>query len=344
MKNLSCTYLGLTLKNPIVVGSSGLTARLDNLERFEKAGAGAIVLKSIFEEQIHFESNQFIHSNEPAAKAWKDSFDKIVGEQEYYYQEAYNYLTDYAREHTLNQYLELIREAKRRIHIPIIASINCTSNKDWEYFAKKIEEAGADALELNIYILPSDLHKSGQEIELLYQDIISRVKGYLRIPLAVKIGYYFSNLAKTVVDLSASGIQGLTLFNRPYNPDLDIEKMQVIASHIFSSPEEYTNTLRWIALLSGKVHCDLAAASGIHDGETAVKQLLAGASAVQMVSVFYKSPFETIQDVLKFIEEWMERHGFETIDQFKGILSQSRVENPAAFERVQFIRLYSSIE
>lgn len=344
MKDLSCNYLGLSLKNPIVVGSSGLTAKIENLERFEKAGAGAIILKSIFEEQIHYESNQFIHSDEPGAKAWKDSFETIVNQHEYYYQEAYQYLTEYAREHTLNQYLELIREAKKRIKIPVIASINCTSNKDWEYFARKIEEAGADALELNIYILPSDLNKSGQEHEALYQDIIQRVKAYLHIPLSVKIGYYFSNLAKSVVELSKLGIQGLTLFNRPYNPDMDIEKMQLVASHVFSSPEEYTNTLRWIALLSGKVHCDMAAATGIHDGETAVKQLLAGATAVQMVSVFYKNPFELIQEVLSFMEEWMERHDFKTVEQFRGLLSQSRVANPAAYERVQFIRLYSSIE
>jgi dihydroorotate dehydrogenase (fumarate) len=347
MVDLSCKYLGLSLKNPLIVGSSGLTSSLENLNAIARAGAGAVVLKSVFEEQIKFESEKYLQSDDPEMKAWQEAFQGIVSKSEYYYDEAYEYLTNYARDHSLNQYLILIAEAKKSISIPVIASINCSTQYDWLYFAKRIQDAGADAIELNVYLLPSDFEKTGVENEKVYFDIIQEVKKYITIPVSLKIGYYFSSLAQTALKLSETGIAGLTLFNRPYNPDIDIDNLQVSSSNMFSNDSEYSHSLRWVALLAGKLKCDIAASTGVHNYETIIKQLLAGADAVQMVSLFYKQPlphFESIPRILRSIEEWMRQHNFNDIQSFKGLLSKTKVHNPASYERVQFLRLFSSIE
>jgi dihydroorotate dehydrogenase (fumarate) len=344
MPDLSCTYLGLKLKNPVVVGSSGLTSTLENLKKASSLGAGAVVLKSVFEEQIKLEAEKLIDSGNQDIKGWKDAFSEIVNSKEFYFQEAFDYLSDYAKEHTLQQYLFFITEAKKSVDIPIIASINCSSRYDWHYFARRIQEAGADALELNVYLLPSDLEKSSTENEKAYFDIISEVRKHVTIPVALKTGYYFSSLAKTLVELSGTGIAGLTLFNRPYNPDIDIEKLQVTASHIFSSDTEYANTLRWIAILSGKLKCDIAASTGIHNHQTVIKQLLAGADVVQMASVFYKQHFDILPEIIGGLESWMTRHNYSKISDFRGLLAMRNIGNPATYERVQFLKLFSSIE
>lgn len=343
MIDLSCKYLGLQLKNPVIVGSSGLTSSVENLKTLARLGAGAVILKSIFEEQIKFETEKLIHSNDPGMKSWKDAFQGIVNKDEFYFGEAFEYLTNYAKEHSLSHYLNLVSEAKKSIDIPVIASINCTTQYDWQYFAKRIQEAGADALELNAYILPSDFEKEGVENEKVYFDIISEVKKYITIPFSLKIGYYFSSLARTVLKLSETGISGLTLFNRPYNPDIDISTIEINASNMFSTDNEYSLTLRWVALLSGRIKCDIAASTGIHNHETVIKQLLAGADAVQMVSVFYKNHFDVLPVIISRIEDWMKLHKYDTIDDFKGLLSYTNVNNPASYERVQFIRQYSNI-
>jgi dihydroorotate dehydrogenase (fumarate) len=344
MADLSCKYLGLQLKNPIVVGSSGLTSSLENLKIIAQLGAGAVVLKSIFEEQIKFETDKFMQSDQKEMKSWQETFQKIVGKQEFYYEEAYDYLTSYAREHTLNHYLALITEAKKAIDIPVIASINCNTQYDWQYFAKRLQDAGADALELNVYLLPSDFEKSSSEHEKVYFDIIQEVRKFISIPISLKIGFYFSSLSHTALQLSETGIAGLTLFNRPYNPDIDIDQLHVNASNMFSNDNEYTHTLRWVALLAGKINCDIAASTGIHDHETVIKQLLAGADAVQMVSVFYKSHFDILPKILNGVHDWMTEHNFAGISDFKGLLSRKNVHNPATYERVQFLRLFSSVE
>jgi dihydroorotate dehydrogenase (fumarate) len=347
MADLSCKYLGLNLRTPLVVGSSGLTSSIENLRAIEKNGAGAVVLKSIFEEQIRFESVKLLDSGNPDIETWQKSFQDIVSKQEYYYDEAYEYLTGYAKEHTLNHYLKLISDAKKSIHIPVIASINCSSRYDWQFFARRIQEAGADALELNIYILPSDFEKTGIDNEETYYDIIREVLKYVSIPVSLKIGFYFSSLSRTLLKLSKTGISGLTLFNRPYNPDIDIETLQVNASNMFSNDAEYSHTLRWVALLSGKLHCDIAASTGIHNYESVIKQLLAGADATHLVSAFYRHPsdhFAILPGMIQKIEMWMDRHNFKTIDDFKGKLSSKNLNNPASYERVQFLRLFSSIE
>lgn len=343
MIDLSCNYLGLQLKNPIIAGSSGLTSTIENLKTLEKMGAGAVVLKSVFEEQIKYESNVLIESDNPDIKPWNEAFNQIVTDSEYYYEEAYNYLTEYAKDHTLKKYLKFISDAKKTIGIPVIASINCSTQHDWQYFARRIQEAGADALELNIYVLPSDPEKNSAAIEAIYFDVIKEVRKYVTLPVSVKTGYYFSSLAGTLVKLSETGIAGLTLFNRPYNPDIDIKTLQVSASNVLSTETEYSNTLRWVALLAGKLKCDIAASTGIHNYQTVIKQLLAGADAIQMVSVFYKNKFGVLPGILAGLENWMKEHNFNRISDFKGLLSRKNVMNPAAYERVQFIRLYTGI-
>jgi dihydroorotate dehydrogenase (fumarate) len=343
MIDLSCKYMGLNLRNPIIVGSSGLTSSLDNLKTIDKKGAGAVVLKSIFEEQIKFESDKFLDSDHPQVKSWKEAFNGIVNKTEFYYEEAYDYLTNYAKEHTLNQYLSLISDAKKAVGIPVIASINCSTQYDWEYFARRIQDAGADAIELNVYVLPSDFEKAGDDNEKIYFDIIREVKKFVSIPVSLKIGFYFSSLAQTTLKLSETGISGLTLFNRPYNPDIDIEHLHISSSNVFSNETEYSHTLRWVALLSGKLKCNIAASTGIHSPESIVKQLLAGADAVHMVSAFYKHKFDIIPGIIEGIEKWMTQHEFRNISEFKGLLSKTNVQNPSSYERVQFLRLFSSI-
>jgi dihydroorotate dehydrogenase (fumarate) len=347
MADLSCKYLGLQLKNPVIVGSSGLTSSIANLKTIAQKGAGAVVLKSIFEEQIKFEADKFLKSDNPGMKSWNEAFQGIVNKTEFYYDEAFDYLSSYAKEHTLNQYLTLISDAKKNIDIPIIASINCSTQYDWQYFAKRIQEAGADALELNVYLLPSDFEKNGIDNENVYFDIIKEVKKYVTIPVSLKTGYYFSSVAQTLLRLSETGISGLTLFNRPYNPDIDIETLQVNASNMFSSESEYSHSLRWVALMAGRIKCDIAASTGIHNSETVIKQLLAGADAVHMVSVFYKNHlhhFDVLPEIIKGLETWMKEHKYNNISEFKGLLSRKNVHNPASYERVQFLRLFSSIE
>jgi len=344
MANLQTSYMGLQLKNPLIASSCGLTNSISNIKALEDNGIGAIVLKSMFEEQIHIETEKYIKNGQGDVNTFANAPDTIISKRIYDYDEAYSYIYDYARSNTLDKYLSLISEAKRTVDIPIIASINCISNYDWQSFAKQIQNAGADALELNIYILPSDFRRSAEENEKVYFDIIHEVKKYITIPFAVKLGYYFTSLAQSVQKLSESGIKGLVLFNRPYNSDIDIEKISLSSGNIYSSDFEYNTTLRWISILSEKVSCDLSASTGIHSSETVIKMLLAGANSVQMASVFYKHGFVVIPDFLIGINDWMNRHNFSSIEDFRGKLSKSNLENPAAIERVQFMKLYSGIE
>ena len=270
--------------------------------------------------------------------------DTIFNKRIYDYDEAYSYIYDFARRNTLGKYLDFLTEAKNSVDIPLIASINCVSNQDWHSFAKKIEETGVDALELNIYILPSDWRRSGEDNEKIYFDIIREVRDYVNIPIAVKTGFYFSSLAQSARKLSQSGIKGLVLFNRPYNTDIDIDTLRLSHGPIYSTAEEYTHTLRWISILSGHVSCDLCASTGVHDYTAFIKQILAGATTVQIASALYKEGFDVIPDILKNTEKWMKKHKFDTVDSFRGKLSKSNLENPAAIERVQFMKLYSGIE
>jgi len=329
MANLETTWMGLKLKNPIIAASSGLTNSVENIVELERNGVGAVVLKSLFEEQIAHEVN---HTMEQ-------------GEFSNYYPEAEDYIRNYTRGNDLSVYLELIRTAKQIVKIPVIASINCVSDSDdWISFAKKIENAGADALELNIFILPSDPTKQGEENEKVYFDIAEKVTKEIAIPVALKISYYFSGLAQFVTKLSWTNIKGIVLFNRFYSPDIDIDKMEVKNSFVFSDPASLALSLRWIAMLSPHVKCDLAASTGVHDGEAVIKQLLAGAQVVQIASVLYKKGFTEIGEMTGQLETWMEKKNFTSLDDFRGKLNTSEYDNPAAYERVQFMKHFSGIE
>jgi dihydroorotate dehydrogenase (fumarate) len=328
MADLSTSYMGLKLRNPIIAGSSGLTSSIENIQQLYVHGAGAVVLKSLFEEQINFAINK--------------TFDQ--SENNYSYPEALDYISHYTRENDLEKYLKLIREAKSKVDIPIIGSINCVSSSEWVTFAKNIQEAGADALELNIFILPSDPRRKAEQHEQIYFDILQSVMKQVKIPVAAKISSYFSGMTNMALQLSWTGISGLVLFNRFFSPDIDVDKFEVTPSHVFSSPAEMFQTLRWVAMLSDKVHCDIAASTGIHDGEAVIKQLLAGAKAVEIASVLYGKGFEHIGVMIKEIEQWMVRHQFVNTSEFIGRMSYKEVKNPAAFERVQFMKHFSGIE
>lgn len=329
MASLVTRYMGLELRNPIIVGSSGLTHSVENVKELERSGAGAVVLKSLFEEQIRYEINKTMNQAES-----RDS----------YYPEALDYISNYSRLHHIDNYLKLIQDCKSAVTIPVIASINCVSAEEWTSFSRRIQEAGADALELNVFVLPADPNFSGEQNEKVYFDIIDQVKKEVSIPIALKISYHFSGLAKTALKLSWAGAKGMVLFNRFYSPDINVDSMKVVPSNVFSTPEEISISLRWVAMLSDRLYCDIAASTGVHDGKGVVKQLLAGAKAVQIATTLYKNGFGRIGEMLEYLENWMKQQGYETTEEFIGKLSFKKAENPAAWERVQFMKHFAGIE
>ncbi|MCU0728399.1 MAG: dihydroorotate dehydrogenase-like protein [Planctomycetes bacterium] len=322
MPNLTTKYMGLVLRNPLIVGSSGLTQSLERLRKAEDAGAGAVVLKSIFEEQIEREVEGLAEASAPS-----------MG-----HSEAMDYISSYGREHAVGEYLELIRGAKKALRVPVLASVHCDRGGSWTEFAKRAEVAGADGLELNIFLLPCDANRDGRSYEQAYLDIVREVRAQVKIPIALKVGTYFSGLAEFLGRLSRTGVNGLVLFNRFYRLDFDIENFRLIPAGSFSSPEEIVESLRWISLLVKSAGCDLAATTGIHDGAGVIKQLLAGAAATQVCSVLYKQDLSHLRKILGEVEEWMGRHGFETIEQFRGAMSRDQSDDPSSYLRVQFMR------
>ncbi|UZJ41375.1 dihydroorotate dehydrogenase-like protein [Prosthecochloris sp. SCSIO W1101] len=327
MADVSTAYMGLKLKNPLIVGSSGMTESVESVCKAAEAGAGAVVLKSLFEEQIHHESGYTIQTNE----------------QLYYYAQAEDYIHSYTRGNDLKHYLDLISGCKDAVDIPVIASINCVSASEWTEFASQIQRAGADGLELNIFLLPSDPRKDGGQNEQAYLDVLEKVTRQVSIPVAAKISYYFSGLANMVGKIAATGTKGLVMFNRFFSPDIDIETFEVKSSHVFSVPEELAISLRWVAMLSSRTPCDIAASTGIHNGEALIKQLLAGAKAGQIASVLYRKGYAAIGTMLQELYDYMERHGFSSLDEVVGKMSLGRADNPAAYERVQFMKYFSGI-
>jgi len=319
--------MGLKLRNPVIVASSGLTGTLENVTAAAAHGAGAVVLKSLFEEQILLETGSAAAENA----------------QQYYYAQAEDYIREYTRGNALAGYLDLVKRCKDAVDIPVIASINCVSHGEWMAFASEIERAGADGLEINIFVLPSDPGRSSADNERVYADVLETVSRFVRIPVAAKISSYFTSLGSEAVKLSGSGIRGLVLFNRFFSPDFDIETFEVTASGVFSSPSDFYHSLRWIAILSGRVHCDLAASTGVHDGKALIKQLLAGARAVEIASVLYRKGLGEIGIMLAELEQYMERHMFSSVDDLVGKMSMARAGNPAVYERVQFMKYFGGI-
>ena len=327
MPNLATTYMGLTLRNPIVVASCSLVNNSEGVRRCAEAGAGAVVLKSLFEEQMKAETADMEQN------IW------LPG-----HPEAFEYVSKMGMAVGPREYLQLIKEAKKTVSIPIIASLNCISPKWWADYAKQIEAAGADALELNISVMPSDPSRTSAEVEQTHFRILEEVKARVDIPIAVKLGSHFSSLAKVAQELCRRGVSALVLFNRFYQLDIDIEKLELVPGYKLSSPHEMSLPLRWIALLAGRLDCDLAASTGVHDGVGAIKQLLAGATVVQLCSTLYRNGVEHVGHILEEIETWMMKHDFDSIDQMRGMLSQMQSDNPELYERLQYIKALVGIE
>ena len=323
--DLSTTYMGLKLRNPIIAGSSGLTGSLDGILRLEDRGAAAVVLKSIFEEQILNEAGR-LQEGSPG------------------HTEAADYILNYTRGRNLDDYLKLIRSAREQTSIPVIASINCVTASEWTDYAHRIQEAGAHALELNLFVLPADPDLDGESVERTYFDIVDAVKTATDIPIALKISPYFTGLANTAFNLSVRRISALVLFNRFYNPDIDVRSMKVVKGEVTSTPAENATVLRWIALLAGKVRCDLAATTGIHDGAGVIKNLLAGAAAVQIASAIYKQGPEVISVMLRDIEKWMDSAGIDGLSSIIGRLSAQSGESQHLYERAQFMKFFADAD
>jgi dihydroorotate dehydrogenase (fumarate) len=325
MAKLETSYLGLKLKNPIIVSSSALTNSVEKIKKLEDFGAGAVVLKSIFEEQINFETSNLLQHN--------------------IYPEAEDYILNYAKTNAIEQSMELINNAKARVKLPIIASINCVSDKNWIGFAKKFESAGADALELNMHIIISDINLESEKVEEKYLEILQQVKEAVNLPISVKIGSNFSNLANMVNRLYAFGAQGVVLFNRFYQPDIDIENMHFTSCAVFSNPSDIRNSLRWVGMLSDLVkNVEISASTGVHDHIAAIKMLLAGAQTVQVCSTLYKNGVEKLEKIVNGLNEWIDSGGYDSVNDIRGLMSYKNIKDPSIYERAQFMKYFSSVE
>jgi dihydroorotate dehydrogenase (fumarate) len=329
MANLETTYLGLKLKNPLVAASSGITNSAEKIKKLEQSGIGAVVLKSVFEEQIN---------NEVTSMLLQDSHN--AG-----YPEAEDYIRNYLRDNTLTKHIKLIEETKKTVDVPVIASINCVSASEWTTFAKDFQEAGADALELNIFYVPVDRHEKPGVLEQLYVDVLEKVKKEVSIPVAVKIGLYHSNIISMVDKLKAGGAKGVVMFNRFYEPDINLDKLELTSSEVFSSPVEIRHTLRWVGLVSSEVQdIDIAASTGIHDGKSVVKQILAGAKVAQLCSTLYINGNDVIPSMITEMETFMRKWNFKRLEDFRGRLSYKNIPDPLVYERSQFMKYFSGRE
>jgi dihydroorotate dehydrogenase (fumarate) len=322
MEGLETEYAGLTLRNPLIIGSSGLTNSANKNKELEDAGAGAVVLKSLFEEQIERQSDVLMQPSDSP--------------------EAVDYIRNYVKANQVEEYLSLIKETKSACTIPVIASINCYRANVWTDFAKRIEEAGADALELNVFYLCTNPATSANEIYDLYVSILKKVRRRVKIPVILKIGKGFSNIPGLVNQIKLHGAQGVVLFNRYYRPDIDIKRIRITAGQIFSSPSDIGDTLRWTALVSGIVpDISIASSCGVYAWTDVVKCLLAGATAVQLCSTIYKNGKKTIEKMLAGIEDWMDGTKYTSVSEFRGKLSVPYADNPSLYERSQFMKYYS---
>ena len=327
--DLSTTYLGLQLKNPLVPSASPLMRKVDNIKRMEDAGASAVVLHSLFEEEIRQASQEIDHYlNYGAESFW----------------EALSYFPDVDLRIGPDSYLDHIRKVKAAVSIPVIGSLNGVSTGAWIDYAKEIQDAGADALELNMYYLAVDPSQNGADMEHMYLDLMREVKAHLRIPVAVKLGYYFTAFANVAQRLAQAGADGLVLFNRFYQPDFDLDSLEVLSNLDLSNSYEVRLRLRWIALLYGRVKADLAVTGGVHTAEDVVKAMMAGANVAMTTSALLERGIDHLRTMLAGLGRWMEEHEYESVQQMRGSMSQKSVAQPAAFERANYIRVLHSYE
>jgi dihydroorotate dehydrogenase (fumarate) len=326
--DLTTHYLGLALRNPLVPSASPLTGELDDLKRAEDAGAGAVVLPSVFEEQIEREAAEL----QAALTRGTESFPEALS----YFPQVGEFRLG------PEDYLELVAKAKAALAIPVIASLNGDSVGGWTGYARKIQQAGADALELNIYYIPTDLDLPGAAVEQTYVDILKTVKAVVSIPVAVKLSPFFSSMANVAKQLDAAGADGLVLFNRFYQPDIDLEKLEIEHSLLLSTPQARRLPLRWVAILFGRVKASLAATSGIHTAQDVLKMLMAGADVTMLCSVLLSKGIAQIAQIQSELCQWMADHEYESVAQLKGSLSQKNCPDPSAFERGQYMKVIST--
>ncbi len=326
--DLTTTYLGLTLKNPIVPSSSPLSHTIDGIRRLEDEGAAAVVMYSLFEEQIEYESEMLDHYLSYGTDSFAEALD--------YFPEAESYNVG------PDEYLNLIRRAKESVDIPIIGSLNGVSSGGWTEYAKKIQDAGADALELNVYYIPTNITITGAEVEQMYLDVLRDVKNTVTVPVAMKLSPYFSATANMAFRLAEAGADGLVLFNRFYQPDFDIDNLEVIPNLVLSRSRELRLPLRWIAILYGRVPLDLAITSGVHNHEDVLKGLMAGAKVTMMASALLRKGPGRIGKILKRMGKWMEENEYESVAQMQGSMSQQSIAEPAAFERANYMKVLQS--
>jgi len=330
MVDLTTSYLGLTLKNPVVASASPITKKLEGFQRLEEAGASAVVMYSLFEEQITHDSLALDHFLNRGTESYAESLTYFPD------LEHYNVGPE--------AYLELIHKAKETVSIPVIGSLNGVSTGGWVDYAKKIEEAGADALELNMYYISTDPGLTSQELEQNYINLVKDVRAQVNIPLAVKLSPYFSALPNLASRLVTAGANGLVLFNRFMQPDLDIETLEVTPNLILSTSNELRLPLRWIAILYGRVTCDFALTSGVHTGKDVLKSMMAGARVTMLASELLHNGVGRISEILSDMSVWMESYEYESVRQMQGSMSQQAVAEPAAFERANYMKALQSFD
>ena len=320
-------YLGLELKSPIVVGSCGLTSDVEKMVQMEQAGAGAVVLKSVFEEQIIYDIKRNTHIVAPTDN----------------YGDSYEYIAAHVADDSLEKHFNMIREAKRRLTIPVIGSINCFSYENWVTYARQFQDAGCDALELNMAILPYETSLSADDVERTFTQIINTLRKAVSIPISIKVGTYFTDMAKSMQQLSWMGIQGVTMFNKSVEVDIDIENETLKNASYLSNHEQMYNTLRWVAILSRKMRCDISASTGVYTSDDVVKMLLAGANSVQVVSCLYRNGIDTLKELNEGLKVWMEKKGYDSIAKFRGKLAVPPADKASVAMRTQFMKYFAEI-
>jgi dihydroorotate dehydrogenase (fumarate) len=323
--DLRTKYMGMELKNPLVVSASPLSEDVSNIRRMEDCGASAVVLFSLFEEQLKHEAAAMDHFMSYGSESFPEALSYFPQVDEY--------------EVGPERYLDIIRRARESVDIPIIGSLNGITNEGWVDYAKEIESAGASGLELNIYYIPADMTKSGQEVEQRYIDIVKHVKAAVAIPVAIKFGAYFSSPGWMCKQLDEAGADALVMFNRFWQPDLDIDKLEVVPNLHLSNKTQVRIRLLWIALLFGKIRASLAATTGVHTHEEVIKYIMAGADVVMTTSALLRNGIEYMAILRDGLSEWMERKEYESVEQMKGSMSQQNVADPEAFERANYIKM-----
>jgi dihydroorotate dehydrogenase (fumarate) len=326
--DLRTTYLGFDLKNPLVISACPLTQRVDSLCRLEEAGAAAAVLPSLFQEQIEHEDVQMSDVQDFGTESFAEALT--------YFPEPADYRTG------PQAYLELIAEAKKAVSIPVIPSLNGSSKGGWVRYARMMQDAGADALELNVYFVAADLDLTSQDVESRYLELVAAVKESVSIPLAVKVGPYFSSMGNMARRLADAGADGLVLFNRFIQPDIDLESLETSSKLVLSNSYELLVPLRWIAILHNRVSASLACTSGIHDADAMLKALLVGADVGMIASVLFKKGIEQVKVILDGVTAWMEEHEYESVEQLKGSMSRENCPDPAAFQRGNYMKALTS--